>query len=166
MRSVREQAADHDASAEQLAAIDAAGEAGKVDFDVLEAAVTRGLTCMTSAGIDVIGPSVNNDRGYPDIFYSYATSSTGRSEAETDAVAQECLNTHVLWLQFLYADSPQVVGAQQVRFDEFREAIVSCLRADGVRVAADANKGEIEEAALDHMEAGGRDCLGETGYYT
>lgn len=155
MTSVAE---ERGASPEQLAII----EDGEISFDEYQVAVTRTVECLRSAGIDVIGTGVSSPRGFPEISYSYSTGSPGRTEAETDAIAQECIMSNSLFVESLYRESPVAQEARELYFEPYRDSVVACLRDNGVEVDDDVARVVAERLIGELMMETGVSCL--SGY--
>lgn len=154
------QAQEAGASAEQLAVL----EAGEVSFGEYEAAVNRSIACMRAAGIDVVGGQVVDTRGFPEIPYSFAGSGEGRSDEQTVALADACINEHSGFIEGAYQTSPASLEAQDSRFQPFRNGIVDCVCENGQDVEDDAPREQVLLAAALVQESGGPDCLAESGF--
>jgi len=148
------------ASEEQVAVL----EGGEVSFADYEAAVNRSIACMRAAGIEVVGGEVDDSRGYPVIPYSFAGSSEGRSDEQTLALADACMSEHSMFVEGAYQTSPAALEAQDARFQPFRDGIVDCIRENEGDVEADAPREQVLLAAFQVQEAGGPDCLAESGF--
>ncbi|WP_299932393.1 hypothetical protein [uncultured Nocardioides sp.] len=133
-------------------------------FESYQTAVDKALACIRRAGIDVIGDSVVRDSGYPEIAYSFAASSAGRSDEQTLALADACVAEHSRWVEEAYLTSPRVVEAKELQFDPYRSALTTCLAELGVELPTDATRGEILVAAAEAATTEGRDCIDEVGY--
>lgn len=149
------------ANSTQLAIV----ESGEVSFADYQTAVTRTLSCMRDAGIGVIGDSVTNTRGYPEIMYSYAAGSEGRSEAETDSISQACVTANSLFVEALYRDSPAVLELIDAVFEPYRTAVLACVRDHNIEVDPNAPRQVIESSVLDVRSQTNFDCFRESGYY-
>jgi len=153
-------AREGEADAEQLAALDDAA----VTFAEYEAAVGRTLACMREAGIDVVGAEVSETRGFPEIRYSFAGSSPGRTDEQTVALADTCLNTHSRFVEGAYQTAPTVLEVLDARFEPYRAAIIECIRSAGGEVANDAGRETVVAAAFTVQESSGSFCLSDSGY--
>lgn len=140
---------------EQLAVL----ETGEVDFAAYEAAVGRTVSCMRQAGIDVVGTDPVETKGFPEILYSYAASSPGRTDAQTDEVAQACIRRHSMYIEAAYANSPAVREALFAQFDVKKDLIIDCLTGLGFDVDEDATADELNELIVSGMEQGAGSCL-------
>lgn len=155
-----EAARERGASEEQIAIL----EGGDVSFADYDAAVGRTLTCLREAGIEVVGGQVNEARGFPEIPYSFAGSSAGRTDEQTLALADECINTHSFFIEGAYQMSPAALEAQDARFEPYRAVIIECIRSNGGEVEDDAGREQVILAANAVQETGGVDCLTKAGY--
>lgn len=147
------------ASAEQLAVL----EGGKVTFEQYQAAVDLSIACIRGAGIEVIGDAVTESRGIPEIQYSFAVKSPGRSDEQTQAIADKCMAVNSQNIEAAYQTAPGSVEAQQAQFNKYRPAIVKCLRANGVDVADDAPRADLLTESGKLWEAKKLDCVAEAG---
>lgn len=148
-------ASERGASAEQLEAM--SGET--VEFADYKEAVDRTIGCLRDAGIGVIGDSVDYAHGYPQILYSYASRADGRSEAETDQVAQECIVRNSLFIESLYRETPTVQEALDVRFERARAEVEDCLERAGRSVTGEETRWELEQISAEVSASGGEHCL-------
>ncbi len=155
LRKTTVAATSHGASPEQLAVI----ASGRVTFEDYEVAVRRTLACLESNGIDTIGSGVTRAKGYPEIAYSYAASSPGRTDEQTDEVAQRCINQHSLFVEGLYRDSPEVQAAMDQAFESRRTRVIECLEKQGLRVAATSTRSDLEFYAVDVLSRTGVSCM-------
>lgn len=154
-----EEARNRGASDEQIAVL----ERGEVAFADYDAAVGRTLACLREAGIDVVGGEVSEARGFPEIDYSFAGSSPGRTDDQTLALADECIYTHSFFVEMAYQTSPAAIEAQDARFEPYRAAIVECIRANGGDVEDDADREQVLLAVF-AVQDEGVDCLAESGF--
>lgn len=148
------------ADAEQLATL----ESGQVTFEEYQRAVDRSLSCIRDAGIDVIGDGVTETRGFPEIQYSFAASSPGRSDEQTTAIADDCIEAHSKFVEAAYQTAPGSIEAQEAKFETYRPAIVECLRENGVDIDDDAAQADIFPAAGKLWEVKSIDCIAESGF--
>jgi hypothetical protein len=111
----------------------------------------------------VIGNDVDDYRGFPEIRYSFAASSQGRSEEETRKAADDCMNTHSRWIEMLYQTSPSSVEAVEARFAPYREPLISCLEEQGARLEEDLNRDELVTLSYDTLDRTGVDCVKTVG---
>ncbi|WP_282944535.1 hypothetical protein [Cellulomonas endometrii] len=153
-------AREQGASDDQLAVL----ESGDVTFQQYEAAVGRTVECLRAAGIDVIGDRVTESSGYPEINYSYAASSEGRTDDETDAISQACISAHSQFIEGLYRATPVVQEVIDERFEPFREAVVACLRDNGEDVDDEAPRAVLELHTGAVLQRGGPHCVADSGF--
>lgn len=153
-------ARDHGASDDQLEII----RRGEVSFQEYQRAVARTIECLRDAGVDVVNDRVTEERGYPEIAYAYAATSSGRTEAETDSVSQACIRRHSLYVESLYFASPGVVEAEEERFEPYREAVVACLRDHDVSVSDDDTRQVLEVLNAELLYSSGVDCFLTAGF--
>lgn len=158
--SLRAEAEAGGASQEQLDVIDKGSD---VSFSDYEQAVNRTISCMTDAGIDVIGNDVADYRGLPEIRYSFAASSDGRTDEETLKVADACMYTHSYWIEALYQSSPSSVQAIEARFAPYREPLTACIEEQGAEVEANLNRDELLTLSYDTLDRTGIDCVKTVG---
>lgn len=132
---------------------------GRVTFEEYEGAVRLTISCLRSNDIDVVGTEVTRKNGYPQILYSYAASSDGRTDVQTDAVAQQCINTNSLFVEGLYSASPEVQAALDLVFAARRDTVVACLQRHGIQVPPDASRKDLEYYAADLVIKKGASCV-------
>lgn len=147
------------ASEEQIEVL----ERGDISFADYDAAVGRTLTCLRDAGIDVVGGEVTEARGFPEIQYSFVGSSAGRTDEQTLALADECINANSFFIEGAYQMSPAAIEAQDARFEPYRPVIVECIRANGGEVEDGAGREQVLLAAIGVQEKG-IDCLAQSGF--
>lgn len=153
-------ARERGASDEQLAVL----MSGDVDFQQYEAAVGRTVACMRSAGVEVIGDTVTDINGYPEINYSYSASSAGRTDDETDAISQECMQENSQFIEDLYRSIPVVQEAIDRRFEPFRDVVVKCLGENGEEVDESAPRIVLEMHVAEVVGRGGPHCIADSGF--
>lgn len=152
-------ARERGASAEQLAVL----ESGTVTFEQYQAAVDLSIACIRDAGIEVIGDAVTEQSGLPSIEYSFAVKSPGRSDEQTQAIADECMLVNSQFVEAAYRTSPGAVEARQGQIDKYRPTIVKCLRDNGVDIADDAALPDLLAESGSLWEAKKIDCVAEAG---
>jgi hypothetical protein len=136
---VVETAREGGASSSQLELLLAADAAGEVTFEQLRAAVDATFACLDSAGIQ---HSENVTQGpLPQLTYSFA-SADGSS-----AVADSCINSHSMYVEWAYQTQPSAQELVDAAFDKKRDEIVACLRQMGIEIDDDASVDEIKRAA-------------------
>lgn len=155
LRKAKVAATSKGASPEQLAVI----ASGRVTFEDYEKAVRRTISCLESNGVTVVNKDVTRENGFPQILYSYSVSSPGRTDQQTDDVSQSCINTHSLFIEGLYGDSPEVQAAMDRAFEGKRADVVACLKEQGIQVPSDATRRDIEFYATDVLIRTGVVCL-------
>lgn len=153
-------AREQGASEDQLAVL----ESGNVTFQQYETAVLSTVECLRGAGIDVIGDRVTDSRGYPEINYSYAASSAGRTESETDAISLACIRTNSQFIEGLYRSTPVVQEVIDQRFEPYRDVIVSCLMEHSADVDASAPRRVLEMHTWTILQRGGPHCIADSGF--
>lgn len=155
VRRTEQAAASRGASPEQMAVI----TSGRVTFEEYEGAVRLTISCLRSNDIDVVGTEVTRRDGYPRILYSYAVSSPGRTDEQTDAVAQQCITRNSLFVEGLYSASPEVQAALDLAFESRRGSVVACLQQYGVQIPAAASRSDLEYYAADLLIKKGVSCM-------
>ena len=128
-------------------------------FEDYETAVRKTIACLESNGVSVVDKDVTRTNGFPEIQYSYAASSPGRTDQQTDEVSQTCINTNSLFIEGLYRDSPDVQAAIDRAFEGRRAAVVACLKEQGIQVPSSATRRDIEFYATDVLIRTGVVCL-------
>lgn len=141
---------------------------GTVDFGAVQAAVSRTVECARAAGIAIDGPTVTNYQGFPDLTYGFATTSQGRSAAETEEISNACQRQHSTFIEHYYRNGPQAIAAKVALMDKYRPAILDCLRANGRALADSASPAAILNA-MDRLRADrlgdpAADCYTRTGF--
>lgn len=151
------------ASAEQRRVL----ESGVVNFGTYQAAVGRTVACAQAAGIPVDGPSISQHLGFPTLVYGFGVSSPGRSQSETEALADECQRVNSAFLEQYYTNGPDAVAAQVDLLQKYRPSVLACLRDNGRTLPEDASSATILNA-LDRLLGGhdgnSVDCYSKTGY--
>lgn len=155
-----ESAREGGASEEQLAVL----QGGQVTFEQYQTAVNQAVGCMRDAGIEVIGDTVSQPRGFPEISYSFANSSAGRTDDQTLAIADECIATHSMYVERAYQTAPGSLEQQEAAFAPYRDLIVQCVRDNDGDVADDATAGEVLVTAATLEAQTGVDCTTQSGY--
>lgn len=155
-----ESAREGGASDEQLTVL----QGGQVTFQQYQKAVTQTVTCMRDAGIEVIGDAVTQARGFPEISYSFGSSSAGRTAEQTLAIADECIATHSMYVEQAYQTAPGSLEQQEAAFAPYRDPIVQCVREEGGDVPDDATAGEILVASASVEVQTGVSCTSQAGY--
>lgn len=148
------------ASAEQVSVL----EDGRVSFDEYQSAVDRTLSCMRDAGIDVGDSGVSRSRGFRVITYAFPTSSPGRTDDQTLAIADDCIATHSWFVEAAYETSPEALEVVEVEFGPYRDSIIACVLANDGDIADDAGRSEALLAASDVKRDTGVDCVEDAGY--
>ncbi|MFT4157433.1 MAG: hypothetical protein QM630_05815 [Microbacterium sp.] len=156
LESLRAEAEAKGASQEQLDVIDKGAD---VSFPDYEQAVSRTVSCIKDAGINVIGDEVTDYRGFPEIRYSFAATSDGRSDEETLKVSDACRYTHSHWVEMLYQTSPSSVEAVEARFSPYRDALVSCLEEQGADPEARTSRDDLLALSYETLDRTGVDCV-------
>ena len=136
-------------------------EKGEVSYSDYEAAVNRSLQCMRDAGISVIDPVPDSSSGLTLLNYGWSPNLPGMTEDQGNALGEDCLDRYSFWVEMLYQVQPSSVEAEELYFDQFRDAVVQCIRTNGGTVRDDATR---DEAALaSHAVEGqtGVDCFEE-----
>lgn len=154
-------AKERGASEEQLAVL--AKTHGQVVFVDYQQALGLTFKCLRDAGITVIGDTVTNARGYPEIQYSWSASSPGRTEEETKVVGDRCINTNSFGIEVAYQNSTANQEAFEKQFDPYRSALIACLRKNGATVKDAADRGSLVIASRSTYSASGIDCLKQVG---
>ncbi len=155
-----ESAQEGGASEEQLAVL----QSGQVTFEQYQGSVNKAIACMREAGIEVIGDNVTQPRGFPEISYSFANDSAGRTSDQTIAIADECMATHSMFVEQAYQTSPGSLEQQEAAFAPYRDPITQCVRENGGEVPQDATAGDILVAAAQLEATSGVDCATQSGY--
>ncbi len=155
-----ESAREGGASDEQLAVL----QGGQVTFEQYQTAVNLTVACMRDAGIEVIGDDVTQPRGFPEISYSFANSSAGRTAEQTLAIADECIATNSMYVEQAYQMAPGSLEQQEAAFAPYHDAIVQCVRENGGDLPDEATASAILAAAASLDAQTGIDCTGQSGY--
>lgn len=155
-----ESAREGGACDEQLAVL----QGGQVTFEQYQSAVNQTAACMREAGIEVIDDTVTQPRGFPEILYSFASSSAGRTDEQTLAIADECMATHSLYVEQAYLTAPGTLEQQEAAFAPYRDPIMTCVRENGGELPDDAPAGDILVAAASVEVQTGISCTGQSGY--
>ena len=138
-------------------------EKGEVSYPDYEAAVNRSLQCMRDAGISVIDPVPNNNEGITLLNYGWSSTLPGMTEDQGYALGDDCLKRFSYWVEQLYQLQPSSLEAMERHFDQYRDAVVQCIRTNGGTVRDDATRDEAALAAIDVENQTGVDCFRELG---
>ncbi len=146
------------ASQEQLAILGR----GVITFVDYEAAVGRTIACMRSAGLDVVGDTPVDKRGFPEIPYSYGGAG-GVSDDQAQAVGDDCITEHSKWVEMVYQTQPTTIEAIDKRFERYRAAVVACIRKNGGSITDTPSAEQADDASFDVLNKTGVDCMKEAG---
>lgn len=147
------------ADPEQIAIL----EKGEVSFADYESAVNRTLQCMHDAGIDVLGPTLDNSTGLTILNYSWSPELPGMSEDQGTAIGDDCIDRYSHWVETSWQLQPSSMEAKERFFDGYRETIVACIRQNGGTVKDDVTREETAIAATDVVNKTGVDCFTQAG---
>lgn len=136
---VIEEARQGGADSNQLEILLAADAAGEVTFDQLRLAVDATFDCMDDAGIDY--SETVTEGPLPQLSYAFA-SADGSS-----ALADDCINTHSMYVEWAYQTQPIAQELIDAAFEARRGEIIPCLRALGLALADGASVDEVKSAA-------------------
>lgn len=129
------------ASEEQIAIL----EKGEIpSFEDYEAAVARSLACIRDAGIHTQAPQ-EVEQGVTKLAYGYGISSPGRTDAQTDEIAQACISEHSLWVEMAWMDQPLSREWADEQRESERPTLVACLEAFGVTVDESLTTAEVDQ---------------------
>lgn len=138
-------------------------EKGEVSYSDYEAAVNRSLQCMRDAGISVIDPVPDTSSGIIFLNYSWSPDLPGMTQDQGTALGTDCLNRYSFWVEVLYQVQPSSVEAEEQYFDQYRDAVVQCIRTNGGTVRDDATRDEAVSASHAVEDQTGVDCFRELG---
>lgn len=166
---IRDDAASHGASEDQLKDIDDAIASASVSFEVARTAVERAVECMVESGIAAEVTVQTTNGGY-DIPVYVATSPT-ESDAERDQVVIDtCDHREQYYTSMAYQLQPAADESRNALIDERLPALIACLEHHGRDLDPNASRDELVRAALDYLteqlEAGANppvNCLQEAG---
>jgi hypothetical protein len=159
--SVVDEARSGGADQEQLAILKK--NLGAIGFADYERSVRLTVKCIESANIDVVNDEVTTSRGFPEILYSFAASSVGRSDDETLKLADGCANTHSHWVEMAYQLSPKNIEAREAQFAPYRNALLDCIRNNGGTVSDKASRDDLVVASSGVRDVTGKDCVAMVG---
>jgi len=129
------------ASEKQVEALRKAAESGEMSYVELEELLLEAFACMSAAGVDYLRTADwNVAPGVP-----MPTYMTG----EPDAVAQKCVTLHYEYASLAFQQQPAAIEALDAAYEEKREAIVACLRAQGREVEDDLPMDELLQETND-----------------
>lgn len=139
-----------EASEEQVAVLKTASETETLEFDTVNELVEQSLACIEDAGIGVVRKAPE-ELGPDYLIPSYAIAATasGMSEAQADALSNECITKHSYFAELARQLSPHAVDARDDRLREQLPAIIECLNSNGVAATADETPDEIRAKVLD-----------------
>lgn len=133
------------ASEEQLAIL---AKSAVPSFEDYEAAVNGSLACIQDAGIGT--PAVVRDeQGVIKLGYGYEASSPGRSDAQTDEVAQACIRQHSRWIEEAWMTQPLALEWEDQQIEALRPVYIACLKAYGVEVDESWTTEEVQSRISD-----------------
>jgi hypothetical protein len=73
-----------------------------------------------------------------------------------------CIAEHSVWVEAAYTNQPSSVEAKEAYWEQHRDAIVACLRAEGIDVEGDEPISDLKRIAVYAEDSGETDvdCLG------
>ena len=157
--SVLDQARAANADSSQIEIL----EKDDISFADYEAAVNRSLTCMREAGIDVVGPDVDDSTGLMLLNYGWSSDVSGLTEDQGRALGDDCLNRFSFWVEAQYSVQPSSIEAKEVSFEKYRPAVVECIRDNGGTIRDNASRTEAAYASFAVQDKTGVDCFEKSG---
>lgn len=161
--SMVEDAEAANASPEQIAILAEAAEIGEVSFQVYSDAVDRALRCIREAGGRVEDNGTTESAGVRKRSYFVGVEAEEADPAEPlpGMSVHRCIAEHSFWVEMAYQNQPSSVEAREAAWEQHRDAIVACLRDQGIDVAGDERMSELRRTAVEayniHGEAD-EDC--------
>lgn len=127
------------ASEEQLAIL---AKSGVPSFEDYEAAVNRSIACIEHAGIGT--PAVvKYEEGVTMLGYGFNASSPGRTDAQTDEIAQACIRQHSRWIEDAWGAQPTALEWNDQQLEAQRLSQIACLKSYGVTVDESWTRDEV-----------------------
>jgi hypothetical protein len=172
------------ASDAQLATLRDAAAAGALAWDDYADAVNATLACFADAGINYVGPTVDESMGFKQLGYAaqvggpqgaqevqavddapgesrvvWGEEPTGRADPLA-TVAESCRESHSLWVEVAFAEQPTSLEAQDAFLESRRAGVVACAEEKGLALDSEA---PIRQMLAELIEFGeeGRQCLGD-----
>lgn len=160
--TILQQAQAAGAGDEQMAILEEAQAAGEVPFEVYSDAVDRALRCIREAGGQAEDRGTSESEGVLKRSYGVGAETEAADPVEflPGATVHRCIAEHSLWVEFAYQNQPSSVEAKEAFWEQHRDAIVACLRAEGVDVAGDEPMSELQQLSIEKYNAGeiGESC--------
>lgn len=139
-----------EASEDQIAVLKAASETETLEFDAVSDLVEASLACIEDAGIGVVRKAPEElGPEYLIPSYSIHSTATGMSEAQADALSNECLTRHSYFAEGALQQAPQAIAARDERLRAHLPEIIECLNSNGVAATADETPDEIRAKVID-----------------
>ena len=144
------EATSNHASARQIEVLKEAVRTGDLTFETVNELTRITFDCFAQNGIsyDKLEP-IELGIGYYMPNYAIGAESAGRTEKETTAVADQCINTESYWASMAQQDIRMVGQARDARMRRDLPNILACLKKNGVAMADDAALDEIRRAVKD-----------------
>jgi hypothetical protein len=129
---------------------------GLLTFAEYEQAVLAMVACSREEGVEVVALGTDRSGGYPRVNYAIPAEAPGMTEQDVLAKVDGCgathsTNTEIIW-QLAHS-----------RTDEKFEKLYQCLETNGVEFI-EGERAEAMQAAVELLESGGADCLGDAGF--
>lgn len=141
------------ASAAQVQILRDAGDAGALTLEDVKRAVGDTFACFEAAGMGHSEIDVITQEGLPRVSYNFS-GIPGASEDQSLGVADSCMNTNSLFVEFLYIGQPQSRDVTDRFFtDHVRTPLIECLRSMSVEVDDSATNDELWLIAVEKSMA-------------
>jgi hypothetical protein len=129
---------------------------GLLTFAEYEQAVLAMVACSRLEGVEVVALGIDRSGGYPVVNYAIPAEVAGMTEQVVLAKVDGCAATHS-------ANTEIIWQLGHSRTDEKFEKLYQCLEANGVEFI-EGELSEAMQAAVELLDSGGADCLGDAGF--
>lgn len=151
------------ASDAQLALLRQAQSDGEVSFELMRNAALAAVECFNAAGAEAEYSESNRASGLR--LPGYRVSPGELSEAQTEALLEECDGVEFEQVNILYQQQPQSRALLGAFVESKREVLRDCLAQHGLPTDPEESGWELAHRALEAAEASDFevDCLGVAG---
>jgi len=150
--SLRAEAEDSDASAEQLSELDSAIANGEISFETASTAVQRAVECMRDAGLVADTKVDTRGSGFEVPMY-VATLPVNLDQEAGMALVDDCDRREHYFVSLAFQTQPEAKAADDALIAERAPTLIECLEEHERDVPPQPSNDELVRAALDYMTA-------------
>jgi hypothetical protein len=131
-------------------------------FEDYQTAINRSIACIEKAGIGTTDVR-QVEQGITKLGYGYDAASPGRTNEQTDEIANACIRENNRWVENAWMGQPLAMEWGDQQIEKQRPTLIACLEANGVTVDQSLTTEEIRsrvlELARERGAAGGDNTL-------